>query len=60
MKAKTVDESHKGRIVLSPDRVLRDNSHLIINLLEKIANAYKVSKKDAAFTLQQIMKKFID
>ena len=59
MNAKTVEESHKGHVVLSPERVLKDNSHIIINLLEKIANAYKVSKEDAAFALQQIMKNFI-
>ncbi len=58
MKAKTVNEVRGGHRVLSPERILRDNSQSIINLLEKIAHAYNVSKEDAAFALQEVLKNF--
>lgn len=60
MKAKTVNEARGGHRVLSPERILRDNSRVIINLLEEISKAYKVSKQDAAFALQQVLKNFSD
>ena len=63
MKAKIVTEfdTHPhGHIILSPERVMKDNGHVVHEFLDKIANAYKVSREDAAFTLQKIFQYYIE
>ena len=51
------NEQHKGHVVISPERLLQDNKRIINDTLKQLANAYGISIEDAAFALENALKK---
>jgi len=51
-----IHESSKGHVIISPDRILRDNKRSINELLQQLVNGYDISMEDAALALENTFK----
>ena len=52
-----ISERQKGHVVISPDRILHNNKQLINDTLTRLAKAYDISIEDAAFALENALKR---